>query len=323
MQSLGACLLVLSAWAPSRAQDDEYARLVHAAIGAQQAGHYTEARELFAEAHALAPSARSLRGMGVAAFQAGDYTQAVTDLEASLVHPEKPLDDNLRRAVTDLLTRARGFVGRYTFEVTPADATLRVDDRTQPHDREVVLAPGRHRIEVSAPTFVSQDMELSVQSGAHDTLRFSLAPEVAPDASPVLAAPMTPSPTIQSDRRESPRYVDGHEATQARRTRRATWALLGSGAGLALASGSMALIGWRRAEPIDRACRAGCSPEYRARRISQAHLDELEKAVDIVGGAALAALVGSAGTWTWRRYTLSPQASLTQSSTHLGATLVF
>ena len=61
----------------------------------------------FSEAHALEPNARTLRGMGVAAFQAGNLEQAVIDLSASLEHPTKPLEGELRAAVVALLAEAQ------------------------------------------------------------------------------------------------------------------------------------------------------------------------------------------------------------------------
>ncbi|MFT3925573.1 MAG: hypothetical protein QM778_23740 [Myxococcales bacterium] len=102
-----ALLTVYRASGTALAQDSAYTRLVNEAILAQQEGAFARARQLFAEAHTLEPNARTLRGMGVSAFQAGDLRQAVVDLSASLEHPIKPLDDELRAAVMALLAEAQ------------------------------------------------------------------------------------------------------------------------------------------------------------------------------------------------------------------------
>src|SRR5688572_4431416 len=60
--------------------DAAYERLVRDAISAHEAGQHAQARRLLVEAHALRPNARTLRGMGVAAFHTGQYVEAIAEL---------------------------------------------------------------------------------------------------------------------------------------------------------------------------------------------------------------------------------------------------
>jgi len=54
------------------------------AVAEYEAGHYQEARALFRQAHEKSPTARTLRGIGMASFELRDYVEATRALTASL-----------------------------------------------------------------------------------------------------------------------------------------------------------------------------------------------------------------------------------------------
>jgi hypothetical protein len=320
------CLLLWLLVAPAQADAEAYRELVRTAIEAQEAGRYVDAYELFAKANALLPNARALRGMGVAAFQAGDYVQAILDLEAALASTERALDGELRHAVAELLARAQKLVGSYVLELSPADATMSVDGRPIPGTPTLVLAPGRHALEISAEGFTTQTLTVSVQAGASDTLRVKLerAPaEPEPPAAPLasVTASVAPTAAVASQTLRPPELRRDEGRPGERRSRRAMWGLLGAGAGLTVAATTMGILGVVRVKPIDDACKAGCTQESRARRIDDANLDGLAMGVNVAGSAALSALLASGGLWAWRRYSVSAQAQ--RHSLRFGVTLRF
>src|SRR5262249_43441282 len=58
--------------------------LIADAVAEYDAGHFEEARALFRRAQAEAPSARTLRGIGMASFELRDYVEADRALAAAL-----------------------------------------------------------------------------------------------------------------------------------------------------------------------------------------------------------------------------------------------
>jgi tetratricopeptide (TPR) repeat protein len=71
------------------------------------AGNWEEALALFRQAHALRPSARTLRGMGVASFEARHYADAIRYLTAAATETARPLTPEQLLAVEQLIPRAR------------------------------------------------------------------------------------------------------------------------------------------------------------------------------------------------------------------------
>ncbi len=151
------------------------------ALAAYDAGRWDEARRLFERAHGLDPTARTLRTIGMAAFNQGDFIGALQNLEASLVDPRKPLTDEQRRHVRGLIERANHHVGRYRLRLRPPGASLLVDDKspTLVGQDELLLLPGRHELRVSAPGYPTRTRTLDVQAQDRAPLELSLLPSGA------------------------------------------------------------------------------------------------------------------------------------------------
>lgn len=108
---LGLCLLARSphalAQATSARQEagqEEYARVVEAAVEAYNRDDYATARRYFSRAHELRPSARTWRGLGTTAFELKLYDDAVRELTFALEDTRVALPANLR-AETELTLR--------------------------------------------------------------------------------------------------------------------------------------------------------------------------------------------------------------------------
>jgi outer membrane protein assembly factor BamD (BamD/ComL family) len=74
--ALFVLLIAVGAAATARAADDDttpVSVLIGDAVAEYEAGHYQEARALFRQAHEKQPTARTLRGIGMASFELRDY----------------------------------------------------------------------------------------------------------------------------------------------------------------------------------------------------------------------------------------------------------
>lgn len=147
----------------------EYTAEVEAALEEYQRGHFEEARGLFQHAHELAPSARTLRGLGMVEFELRHYVRASELLEASLLDARKPLTDGQHAEVEKLLRRTRTFVGHYTVFIEPAsaEATLELDGAPVELDarRGLTVSIGEHTLTVRAPGHPTLERRLDATGG--------------------------------------------------------------------------------------------------------------------------------------------------------------
>jgi len=202
-----ACATQLSLWLCSGARADEpptdpspaYRLLVSEALSEFEAGRFAESRALFLRAHALSPSARTLRGLGLASFELREYPMALTYLEQALASEVNPLEGELRTQTSALLERAHTFVGRYHLTLEPEDASLRVDGvPTEPTPR-LVLDIGSHVLEAEAEGHEPLTRMVRVMGGEEGPLRIRLVRERGPLAQPTpLAAPGSSEPVSTS-----------------------------------------------------------------------------------------------------------------------------
>lgn len=164
------------------AQSREYRRKIAQAVSEFDAGNWAEARALFTQAHALDPNARTLRGMGMCAFEMRAYAEAIETLEASLAERRRPLTRRQRRSVEALLARARSFIGVYRVHVERADATLTVDDAapTLEADGSIVLPLGEHVFEARRDGYLTERRRVEVRGGEQLEVSLALQPEPPP-----------------------------------------------------------------------------------------------------------------------------------------------
>jgi hypothetical protein len=199
---MSALLAWLWLWAPALADSTgAYDGVLRQALDEFERGNWIEARAYFERAHALQPSARTLRAIGLCAFEEKQYVLAATTLQQALEHAEKPLDARQRKEVSDTRARAESFIVRYTLELTPADARVEVDGAAPSLDGAALrLDPGRHDIVVSADGYQSAQRAIVAQPNMPGSLRVALEPKAAaqrasaqPEAPPV--EPPSAAPT--------------------------------------------------------------------------------------------------------------------------------
>ena len=196
----------------ARAQEADppaYRGTIDDAVSEFSAGRYEEARALFKRAHELSPNARTLRGLGMTAYELRMYVQGLRELEAALRETRKPLDATMRASVEALAVKARAFVGRVTPQLEPKDAKLLVDGKPpvfEP-DGAILLDAGTHSLSATADKHKPTSVRIAIEGGSDQLLRLPLEPlpqldglvpaidPTAPPAQPAAAEPpATPAP---------------------------------------------------------------------------------------------------------------------------------
>lgn len=178
-----ACLLLMLSGraradaSEAAAEPAGYRETVDEAVQEFGTGHFEESRALFARAHALYANARTHRGLGLAAFELRDYSDAIQHLEAALRSTVKPLTEDLRGDTQRLLSRANNFVARVLVDAKPSSATIILDGlpvqlaKGQP----LVLQIGDHTLELRATGYLSETRRLNIRGGEQPTLTIVLA----------------------------------------------------------------------------------------------------------------------------------------------------
>jgi tetratricopeptide (TPR) repeat protein len=187
----------------ARAEDaarDEYQHLVQDAASEYNRGNFAEARALFERVHALAPSARTLRGLGLCSFELRTYIRARNELRAALEDQRRPLTSEQREEVKALLERAERYIGLLVVHAVPASATMSLDGAAFSGSGEAEV--GAHDLSLKAPGHHSLSVAINVDGTRPQTLELSLTPlELLPQpsaASPPFATPPPDKPEPSS-----------------------------------------------------------------------------------------------------------------------------
>ncbi len=259
--------------------DDAYQVRIREAVAEFDGHRFAEARALFRQAHEIAPNARTLRGIGLASFEMGDYVEAHRALEAALSDPRRPLTPRQREVAEGVLERARRFVGVYPLDITPRGALVSVDGGpAEPvADGPLILALGAHTVEARFGERTPARVAVVVRGGEEETLNLRLAPSAAaarPAAHLALPDAEPPALTVE-ETSTSPDLTFGIVALAAG----------GAIAGSALAAGTGWWLG--REEEITRCAEAGAECY---------NMDELRRARDAAAGTTFAlGVLGAAG----------------------------
>lgn len=184
-----AFLIGASAATTARAADDDstpISVLIGDAVAEYEAGHYQEARALFRQAHEKSPTARTLRGIGMASFELRDYVEATRSLTASLRDTRRPLTAEQKRHAEALLARAHTFVGRFNMKLKPAGSSLFVDGHPAELEPDgiLLLAFGRHQLSLRCSTCApaEKDEDINVAGGERREIELALGPAPLPSA---------------------------------------------------------------------------------------------------------------------------------------------
>jgi hypothetical protein len=185
-------------------REAEYQELINYALEEYDRGSWEESAALFHRAHELAPSARTLRGLGLATYEARRYAESVRHLRAALADKRRPLTDKQREEVEHTLERAKLFVGHLLIELSPRDAQLSINGRvTEPEPEGTYMVDsGFVDMEASATGYVSASKRMRIAGGEQQRVSLRLAsvnppPEpLAERQSPV--APTASGPVLSS-----------------------------------------------------------------------------------------------------------------------------
>jgi tetratricopeptide (TPR) repeat protein len=213
----------------------EYRAVVARAIAEYDAGHWAEARSLFLQAHALLPSARTLRTLGMTSFELRSYARALQELQAALDDPRRPLPDDQRQQVAQLIEQTRAFVGRYRVRLAPKNAELLIDGapRVLGQDGVLLLEVGGHELVARASGHSEIRRRLDVQGREDEQLVLELTSvQQSPAARLATPAPSVP-PAVGARVREKPQSPGG---------RLWTWAAAGTAVALSAASTVLWLV---------------------------------------------------------------------------------
>lgn len=210
----------------------EYRATIREALAEYRARNFLEARALFAEAHRLLPNARTLRGLGMTAFELRSYRESIDFLQRALAHEVKPLEGGLRNETERLLKRAERFVAKLELTIEPPDARITLDGApiAGPEGGEPLLLDiGPHELEFSADGYVSETRSIQVNRRKRESWTIALQPLPTPTVASV------PSPTEAAQASESAaapvRTPIGHDDTTAMRPlRKNPWLWSGVGA---------------------------------------------------------------------------------------------
>lgn len=178
--AIAALVCALGAAAGARAQqpaqEARYAQLINEAVGEFDAGRWEEALALFRAAHEVIPNARTLRGIGMAAFELRQYVDARRALEQALTDTRRALTPEQRRHVQGLLDRARTFTGRFRVRATPPDARVTIDGAspTLEPDGSLLLAIGSHEVAASMAGYRAARRPIAVRGGEDEELLMPL-----------------------------------------------------------------------------------------------------------------------------------------------------
>ncbi|MFT3928453.1 MAG: hypothetical protein QM778_38345 [Myxococcales bacterium] len=250
----------------STAERDDHPELLRRAVEAYQANDLVTARLLFEQLHAVAPTARTLRSLGLLAYREGRLSKARELLEQSLLSPVKPLTESLRADALKLLG----------------------DIRTA----EIALAAQSE--ESSPPAAEIDEVEESQSSPSSE-------PEAA-DGTVLPAARATrrpPLPSMVSRQRgqtfalRSSGGAPSHRSSGSKRLKRAGYVLTVLGGGALVGSAIATSLGVTRLKGIEEVCRTHSDGQC-----SSVEATERERAarLHLLSNLALAGVIAGAGT---------------------------
>jgi hypothetical protein len=208
-----ALLLPLMAAASARADDPKaeestYDMLVKKGIAEYDRGNWLEAKVYFGRAHALHPNARTLRSLGMTAYELRSYVEASKYFREALASTQRPLTDSMRVQVEDTLRQAQSFIGTVRLTLEPANAELLVDGQAPERDAQgrLLLDAGEHELTASADGCDDETRKLNAQAGSNPDETWTL-----PQLPESIALPTPPAPKKPA---EAPGFFGGLDTQQ-------------------------------------------------------------------------------------------------------------
>jgi hypothetical protein len=200
---------------PDKKTKDAARKAYGAGEKAYGAGDYAAAVENFKKADEMIPSphakywvAKSLDKQQRTADAISAYQALLSDADASKVGEDKL--DEARNRIKEL---QGGQEGEVVIKTAPAGATVTVDGTAQTGEPPftVKLAPGKHKIAVSASGFETKEVEVEVTGGGTSEQSIELMPATAAEPTapppPPVAEPGPQPPPPAEKKSKIPAYV--------------------------------------------------------------------------------------------------------------------
>ena len=162
--------------AQSAGAKDAYVKVIENAVSEFEHGNWAESRVLFEQAHALRPSARTLRGMGMVSFELKEYLRAEMELNAALHELRLPLSEAQRREALALLLRLENFIGKLKVSVRPQTAKASIILDGSPVEGELKLDLGPHELSIHAAGYRPLTRMVQIEGGKTVRLDLTLTP---------------------------------------------------------------------------------------------------------------------------------------------------
>lgn len=278
-------------------EDSEYKERISQAVREFDLSNWQEARALFKQAHQLKPSARTLRGMGMAAFEMRKYLWALRDLQEAIKESRQPLTEDQRVQANKLIEQSKAFIAHFRLVVEPSNATVEVDEKPaelEP-DGALLLEIGEHQIAARALEYQDLKQSVTVEGGEDRELRLKLeplsaAPAVVPPLAPLVQPPQQNAQNVQPTPTQEP--VAAYQTKQTNPPKKRSsgptwaWATLGIGTLTAIGTGGFWLLSNKKFNDLKEECE-GYQCSYDSAKGSQAEIEQLDKLTSIFLGVSI------------------------------------
>jgi hypothetical protein len=290
--------------AQTRGEDAAYHEAITRALQEFNLGHWTEAKVFFREAHARKPSARTLRGIGLASYESRNYVEAIDFLGQALTSTVQPLTSDMRNATNKLIEQSREFVMRAQIDVTPQNAELFVDGKPVrlAADGSTLLDPGEHELSVVAAGYATTQRRLNTEGGSERQLHFTLKPKPVtpgainstpqPSAAPEIAAAEEVQPKLALTESEASESSDGDSDSDSL----LPWLAIGGSVAVAATGGVLLGLGLSDKAAVEGA-RAGGS--WSDKKNADKRAVPLQTAGGVMLGVGIAGLAASLVWQLW------------------------
>jgi hypothetical protein len=297
--------------AQSRANDAAYHEAIGRALQEFNLGHWTEAKVFFREAHARKPSARTLRGIGLACYESRNYVEAIDFLGQSLQSSVQPLTPDMRLAATKLIEQSRQFVMRVEVELAPKSAELFVDGKPVKlaADGSTLLDPGEHELSAIAAGYTTVQRRVNTEGGSERQLHFVLKPKSGavaaasvpaprPAAPPLVAAPEAaePQPKLALTEVEAEPGSESESESDSGSDSLLPWLAIGGSVAVAATGGVLLGLGLSDKAAVEGTRDAGSWPDKKS---ASERSVPLQTAGGVLLGVGVAGLAASLAWQLW------------------------
>ena len=242
-------------------REAEYQQLINDALDEYDRGSWEEAAALFRRAHELVPSARTLRGMGLATYEARRYAESLHYLRDALTDTRRPLNNKQRAEVEATLQRAKLLVGSLRLSVEPSDAQVTINGRPfkREPDGSVLTDSGWLDVEATADGYETMLKRVRMSAGDRQELSLHLSSErsaAAPSAVEQSALQPRAAAPAQLPAAPERAFSSGPSDTQEHGSSLRTWKWVTAGAALVAlgAGGTMLAIQKLQAPDYETEC---------------------------------------------------------------------